>query len=183
MWHCRRATPHFKTATRPLRAVCFFSLLSPSASLFSLSCEGRHALQPEKPFIHHSDCLWERRRWLWGWAGFSFPAVSSKAWNMLDVSVWRWIGTLSMKADPRGLFSGGSEMRAFHFNLLWYPDNAQLLSDQVFACLFVYCLFFFTQWLALCYFMLVSVSVFALKTPDFTPVRCGASTLPQPPSK
>lgn len=67
----------------------FFSLLSPSPSLFFLSCEGRHALQTEKPFIHHSDCLIEWRRWLWGWAGFSFPAISSRAWNKLDVSVRR----------------------------------------------------------------------------------------------
>lgn len=155
----------------------FFSLLSPSPALFFLSCEGRHALQPEKPFIHHSDCLWEWGRWLWGPAGFSFPAVSSRAWNKLDVSVRRWMRTLSIKADAQGPFSGGSEMRAFH--LLWYPDNAQLLSDHVFVCLFVCCplLFFFTRWLALCYFMLVCISLFARQILisllcDATPLRC-----------
>lgn len=115
--------------------------------------------------------------WLWGWAGFSFPAVSSRAWNKLDVSVRRWMRTLSIKADAQGPFSGGSEMRAFH--LLWYPDNAQLLSDHVFVCLFVCCplLFFFTRWLALCYFMLVCVSLFARQILisllcDAAPLRC-----------
>lgn len=115
---------------------------------FFLSCEGRHTLQPENPFIHHSGCLWERRWWLQACAGLSFPAISFRAGRShaaLDDN------EPDKKRAQQGPFSRSNDTRAFHFDPLRFVP---------FTCLFGP--FLITERLALYHFRLVCDPSFAL---------------------